>query len=157
MIDKSKASPDLKASRRHKVSNGHSSDNSVDRLPPHSPDAEKAVLGCILISPNDCMGECLAKLKSGSEIFYDLRHQTIFDQMAEMFDKREGIDLVTVNERLRDKNLLEQIGGPFVLAGLADTVPSAANLEYYLNIVQEKFLLRKMIRVCTDVVGRAYD
>lgn len=156
MIDTSQPSPDLKASRRQKVSNG-SPGHSVDRLPPHSPDAEKAVLGCILISPNDCMGECLAKLKSGSEVFYDLRHQTIFDQMAEMFDKREAIDLVTVNERLRDKNLLEQIGGPFFLAGLADTVPSAANLEYYLEIVQEKFLLRKMIRVCTDVVGRAYD
>ncbi len=157
MIDTSEPSPDLKASRRKKVSNGSVPGHSVDRLPPNSQDAEKGVLGCILLSPNDCMGECLSKLKSGAEVFYDLRHQAIFDQMAEMFDKREAIDLITLSERLRDRNLLEQIGGPSYLSNLADTVPSAANLEYYLNIVQEKFLLRKMIRVCTDVVGRAYD
>jgi replicative DNA helicase len=129
----------------------------ADRLPPHSPEAEQGMLGCIFLSPNDCMGECLAKLKGGSQVFYDLRHQAIFDVLAEMFDKREGIDVITVQQRLKDRQLLEQVGGIAYLATLPDTVPSPANLIYYLNIVQEKFLLRQMIRVCTEVVSRVYD
>src|SRR2546430_8203269 len=64
------------------------SSHSVDRLPPHSPEAELGVLGCILISPNDCMGECITKLKVGSEVFYDLRHQTIFDLLADRSEER---------------------------------------------------------------------
>jgi replicative DNA helicase len=139
------------------MNNGNGSGHTVDRLPPHSTEAEQGVLGCILLSPNDCVGECITKLKGGTEVFYDLRHQTIFDSLAEMFDKREGIDLITLQQRLKDKQLLEQVGGIAYLASLSDTVPSAANLSYYLDIVQEKFLLRKMIRVCTEVVGRVYD
>ena len=50
----------------------------TDRLPPHSAEAEQGVLGCVLLSPNECMGECIQKLKVGPEVFYDLRHQTIF-------------------------------------------------------------------------------
>lgn len=103
------------------------------------------------------MGECLAKLKGGSEVFYELRHQALFDLLAEMFDKREGIDLVTVSERLRERKLFEEVGGLAYVAGLPDRVPSAANLTWYLNIVQEKFLLRRMIKTCTGAVGRAYD
>jgi replicative DNA helicase len=147
--------PDLKYAPRQRATNG--STLSVDRLPPHSPEAEMGVLGCILISPNDCMGECITKLKGGSEVFYDLRHQTIFDLLAEMFDKREAIDLITVHQRLKDRQLLEQVGGIGFLSTLPDAVPSAANLSYYLDIVQEKYLLRKMIKVCTEVVGRVYD
>src|SRR5256885_2464274 len=128
--------PDLKYSRRQKATNGPN--HAVDRRPPQSPEAEMGVLGCVLISPNDCMGECITKLKGGSEVFYDLRHQTIFDLMAEMFDKREAIDTITVYQRLKDRQLLEQIGGVGYLSSLPDVVPSAANLSYYLEIVQEK-------------------
>src|ERR1700760_2360 len=103
MIESNVEKPDLKRSRRRSESNGSSKPHSVDRLPPHSPEAEQGVLGCILISPNDCMGECITKFKGGSEVFYDLRHQTIFDAAAEMFDKREGIDLITLQQRLKDK------------------------------------------------------
>src|SRR5207244_2171819 len=148
--------PDLKYAPRQRATNGSS--QTVDRLPPHSPEAEMGVLGCILIAPNDCMGECLSKLKGGgSEVFYDLRHQTIFDVLAEMFDKREAIDIITVYQRLKDRQVVEQVGGLAFLSTLPDKVPSAANLTYYLEIVQEKYLLRKMIRVCTEVVGRVYD
>jgi replicative DNA helicase len=129
----------------------------VDRLPPHSPEAEQGVLGCILLAPNESMGECLEKLKPGAEVFYDLRHQTIFGVLADMYDAREAIDLITLQQRLKDRQLLEQVGGITYLATLPDKVPSAANLSYYLDIVREKHLLRKMIRVCTEVVGRVYD
>jgi replicative DNA helicase len=119
---------------------------------------ERGVLGCILLSPNDCMGECIEKLKdNGREVFYDLRHQTIYEAVAEMFDTREPIDVITLQQRLKDRGLLEQIGGIPYLLQLQDAVPSAANLSYYLDSVREKFMLRKMISVCTEVVGRVYD
>jgi replicative DNA helicase len=146
--------PDLKRPPSRKPAGNAS---NVDRLPPHSPEAEQGVLGCILISPNDCMGECIEKLKASDEVFYDLRHQTIFKTLAEMYDSRHAIDVITLQQRLKDAQLLEQVGGIAYLSLLPDTVPSAANLTYYLDIVREKYLLRKMIHVCTDVVGRVYD
>src|SRR5581483_1991740 len=145
--------PDLKRPRRQKSAAAP----KLDRLPPHSPEAEQGVLGCILIAPNECMGECIEKLKSSEEVFYDLRHQTIFKILSEMYDSREAIDLITVQQRLKNAQLLEQVGGLAYLSVLPDVVPSAANLSYYLEIVREKYLLRRMIHVCTDVVGRVYD
>src|SRR5882757_1226689 len=150
------AAADLKKARRRK---SISSDSlKVDRLPPHSPEAEQGVLGCVLLSPNECMGLCIEKLKGeGHEVFYDLRHQTIYENLALMYDKREAIDVITLQQKLKDQQLLDQIGGIAYLGQLQDAVPSAANLGYYLEIVQEKFLLRRMISTCTEVVGRVYD
>jgi replicative DNA helicase len=147
--------PDLKRPRRPKTPTADSP--TEGRLPPHSPEAEQGVLGCLLLSPNDCIGECIEKLKGAEEAFYDLRHQTIFRALTSMYDKREAIDLITLQQRLKDAQLLEQVGGLPFLSALADAVPSAANLSYYLDIVREKFLLRKVIRVCTEAVGEAYQ
>jgi replicative DNA helicase len=146
---------DLKRTRRRRA--GTAESGRVDRLPPHSPEAEQGVLGCIMLSPNDCMGICIEKLKGGPETFYDLRHQTIFSILGEMYDSREAIDLITLQQRLKNKQLLDEVGGLAYLSALPDTVPSSANLEYYLDIVREKFLLRKMIQTCTEVVARVYD
>jgi replicative DNA helicase len=148
------AAPDLKRPRRQKPA---ATAPKLDRLPPHSPEAEQGVLGCILIAPNDCMGECIEKLKGSDEVFYDLRHQTIFKTLAEMYDGRQPIDLITLQQQLKNAQLLEQVGGLTYLSSLPDVVPSAANLSYYLEIVREKYLLRKMIHVCTDVVSRVYE
>jgi replicative DNA helicase len=154
--DSAGAAADLKKARRQKAARADARP-TIDRLPPHSPEAECGVLGCILLSPNECMGECLEKLKDGVEVFYDLRHQTIFETLVAMFDTRAAIDVITLQQRLKDRQLLEQVGGIAYLAQLQDSVPSAANLSYYLEIVREKFLLRKMIQTCTEVVGRVYD
>jgi replicative DNA helicase len=129
----------------------------VDRLPPHSPEAEQGALGCVMLSPNECMGECIERFKGGADVFYDLRHQTIFNVLAEMFDKREGIDLITLQQRLKDRKVLEEVGGIAYLAAIQDAVPSSANLSYYLDIMLEKYLLRRMVRTCTEVVSRVYD
>jgi replicative DNA helicase len=150
------AAADLKKSRRRKAGFSQSA-SPVDRLPPHSPEAEQGVLGCVLLSPNDCVGECVEKFKSGAEVFYDLRHRTIFETLVEMYDLREAIDLITLQQRLKDKQRLEEVGGLSYLGSLPDTVPSAANLSYYLDIVLEKYILRKMIQTCTEVVGRVYE
>ena len=101
------ASADLKKFSKSAGTAGAMAGN-VDRLPPHSPEAEQGVLGCVLLSPNDCMGECIEKFKPGSEVFYDLRHQTIFETLAEMYDQREAIDVITLQQRLKDKQPLEQ-------------------------------------------------
>ena len=87
---------------------------------PIRPEAEQGVLGCILLSPNECMGECIEKFKSGEEAFYDLRHQTIFKTLCEMYDAREAIDVITLQQRLKDRQLLEQVGGLPFLSSLAD-------------------------------------
>ncbi|MCC6231653.1 MAG: replicative DNA helicase [Verrucomicrobiales bacterium] len=129
----------------------------TDRLPPHAADAERGVLGCILISPNEAMGECLSLLRTGAETFYDLRHQTIYTALVTMYDARQPIDLITVQQRLRDASQLEAVGGLTYLNQLADCVPSAANLAYYVEIVMEKHLLRRMLQTCTGVIGRVYE
>ncbi|MGZ8919430.1 MAG: replicative DNA helicase, partial [Limisphaerales bacterium] len=111
----------------------------------------------VMLSPNDCLGTCLEKFKKGAEVFYDLRHQVIFDTLVEMYDSKKPIDLITVQENLKLKNQLEAIGGIPYLSALPDAVPSAANLEYYIEIVREKHVLRKMIQTCTGVVSRVYE
>src|SRR5438034_3230991 len=149
------ADVDLKKSRRKPQS--LADPLRVDRLPPHSVEAEQGVLGCALLSPNECMGECIEKLKAASEVFYDLRHRTIYEVMVEMYDKKEAIDPITLQQRLKDRQQLDAVGGLPYLSSLPDAVPSAANLSYYLGIVREKFILRKMIQTCTEVVGRVYE
>jgi replicative DNA helicase len=130
---------------------------SIDRLPPHSPEAEQGVLGCILLEPNESIGECVTKVGDSPEAFYDLRHQTIFWELVKMYDDRAKIDVITLHQKLRDNQVLEQVGGIAYLSSLPNTVPSAANLSYYLEIVREKYLLRKMIHACTEAVTSIYD
>jgi replicative DNA helicase len=149
------ASPDLKKTRRQKAAT--TGPARVDRLPPHSIEAERGVLGCVLLSPGDCLGVCIEKFKSGPELFYDLRHRHLYELLVEMYDHREAIDLLTLQQRLKDRNQLEAVGGLVYLSGLPDAVPSAANLSYYADIVRDKYLLRRMIQTCTEVVGRVYE
>lgn len=129
----------------------------IDRLPPHSIEAEQGVLGCVLLSPNDCMGECIETLRPGHLVFYDLRHQTLYELLVQMFDEKQAIDLITLQQRLKDAQQLDNVGGLAYLSSLPDAVPSAANLAYYLDIILEKYLLRKMIQTCTGIVGRVFD
>src|SRR5256885_17090372 len=98
--------------------------HKVDRLPPHSIEAEQGVLGCVLLSPRECMGQCIEKLKSGAEVFYDLRHQTIFTAIAEMYDGSDAIDVITLQQHLKNKQLLDEVGGIAYLSALPDVVPS---------------------------------
>lgn len=149
-------SADLRGSRRPRERKAPAP-GRVDRLPPHAPDAERGVLGCILISPNEAIGECVRILRPGAEAFYDLRHQAIYTLVVTMYDAQEPIDLITLQQRLRDLGQLEAVGGLTYLNELADSVPSAANLAYYVEIVLEKHLLRRMLQTCTQVIGRVYE
>jgi replicative DNA helicase len=151
------SAPDLRKPRRRSPATAGMQAPSLDRLPPHSVEAEQGVLACALLSPQDCMGECIQKFKRGGEMFYDLRHRTLYEALVEMYDSKAAIDLITLQQWLKDRKLLDAVGGMEYLLPLPDRVPSAANLKYYLDIVWDKFILRQMIRTCTEVVGRAYE
>jgi len=146
---------DLKRARRRKPALLDPA--KIDRLPPHSLEAEQGVLGSIFLLPNECMAEAIEKLKTGSEVFYDLRHRTIYEVLVEMYDRKEPIDSITVSQRLKDRQQLEAVGGGAFLSSLPDGVPSAANIGFYLNVIREKYILRRMIQTCTGVVSRVYD
>ena len=138
--------------KKRQVSNG------LDRLPPHSQEAEQCVLGCVLLDPVPSMGEAISYLPApGAQCFYDLRHQTIYSALVVMHDDRRPINTVTLCQWLKDRNLLEEVGGMVYVASLADMTPSAAGIGAYLETVREKHLLRMTIRACTDVVSRVYE
>ncbi len=147
---------DFKKSRRRKQAPAVDL-SKLDRLPPHSLEAEQGVLGCMLLAPNDSIGVCLEKLKKGAESFYDLRHQMLYDLLVTTYDKKEPIDLITISQNLRDNKQLEAVGGVAYLSSLMDAVPSAANLPYYADIVKEKHLLRRVISTFTQTVANVYE
>ena len=80
----------------------------VDRLPPHSIEAEQGVLGAILLSPADNIEDCVQKFPGGSTVFYDLRHQMIYGAMLDLYADRKPIDLIVLQQHLKDRNELEQ-------------------------------------------------
>ena len=127
-----------------------------DALPPHDIKAEQGVPGCILLSPKDCLSECIEKMKPGHLVFYDLRHQTLYQTLTAMFDEKQPVDLITLPHRLKNIRQMESVGGLAYLSTLPDAVPSAANLQYYLDIVLEKYLLRKMVQTCTGIISRVF-
>lgn len=127
------------------------------RLPPHSVEMEKATLGCIFISPNECLDICAHELSVGPEVFYDLRNRTIYALMLEMREKKLPVDLVTVSEQLKNKNTLEGIGGIEYLNSLSDSSHSAANLTYYTDVLRDKHVLRKILAACVHVTEKVYD
>ncbi|MBD2847995.1 replicative DNA helicase [Paenibacillus sp. IB182496] len=130
-----------------------SSEMMFDRIPPQNLEAEQAVLGAILLQ-----GEALitAMERLRSEDFYSGAHQLIFDAMVELGENNEPIDLVTLTAHLQDQQQLEEIGGVSYLAKLAGGVPTAANIDHYAQIVEEKAMLRRLIRTATQIVSNGY-
>jgi replicative DNA helicase len=132
-----------------------SSSQDVHRTPPHSAEAEQGVLGSMLISPRDAIAECVEKITE--EYFYVPAHQIIYRALVELWNSNQGIDLITFTQFLRDRNLLETIGGAPFVTSLFTFVPTAANVGYYLEIVRDKYILREIIVAATDSVRRAYE
>lgn len=122
---------------------------------PSSAEAEQGVLGSMLLSPLDSIVEAMEKISSAH--FYIPAHQSIFSELVTYFEERQGVDLITFTQRLRDRNVLEKVGGASFITSLFSFVPTAANLGYYLEIVQDKFTLRELIRVSTEIVRSAYE
>jgi replicative DNA helicase len=126
-----------------------------NRTLPHSVEAEQGVLGSMLISPRDIIAECVEKIDE--TYFYIPAHQTIYVVLVELWNANQGIDLITFTQVLRDRNLLETVGGAAAVTSLFTFVPTAANVTYYLEIVREKYILRQIIAACTEGVRRSFD
>src|SRR6266404_9916131 len=101
------------------------SSQDIHRTLPHSIEAEQGVLGSMLISPREIIAECVEKINE--EYFYFAAHQTIYLVLVELWNGGQGIDLITFTQVLRDRNLLETVGGASAVTSLFTFVPTAAN------------------------------
>ena len=129
------------------------SDLFADRTPPQNIEAEQAVLGAIFI---DDQALVTATESLTPEDFYRASHQRIFTVMLNVSQRGEPVDLVTVTSELQTKKWLEEVGGVTYLSDLANAVPTASNVRYYSEIVEEKSLLRRLIRVATNIATEGY-
>ncbi len=128
-------------------------EESVLKIPPQSLEVEQAVLGAMLLD-----GEAVAKAVESIEAnyFYKRSHQLIFTAMAEMFEKEKEIDLYTLTEALKQKDQLDEVGGPYYLAEISNSTPTSAHIEQHLDVVKQKALSRVLIRDCEAIMSRAY-
>ena len=126
----------------------------LDRLPPQNLDAEKDVLGSLLLLPDLC-DEVALILKPDD--FYSKAHGAIFAAMLALHEEGKRVDATLLVERLKDDRELEEIGGKSYIAELVHAVPTAANAEYYARIVSDKATLRALIHGTTEVLRDAYD
>jgi len=124
-----------------------------DRLPPQNIEAEQAVLGAVFLEPSALT---LASEVLIPEDFYRMSHQKIYNAMLVLGDRGEPVDLVTVTSELANTDLLEEVGGISYLTDIANSVPTAANIEYYAKIVEEKSILRRLIRTATTIAQDGY-
>ena len=124
------------------------------RLPPQSIEAEKAVLGCMLIDP-DAVPRAINYLTKKS--FYQSIHSKIFECMLNLFEKNNAIDNISVTDELKKSGILEEIGGAYYITGLSSDAPSAENVEYYTKIIKEKETLRTIINTSVKMSTQAYE
>lgn len=130
------------------------SDDLLRKVPPHSVEAEQAVLGGVFLRGQ--VFHTIVDIVTEDD-FYLPAHKVIFESFSELYRRNSPIDLITVAEFLKDKGLLEQAGGTVYLAELAESVISAANAEHYATMVRNKSLQRSLITACSDIIGNCFD
>jgi replicative DNA helicase len=128
--------------------------NVIDKLPPQSLDTEKAVLGSMLLDQT-AISTAIDILKEN--YFYSTKHQRIFNCILNLYDQGKPIDTLLLVEELKNKNMLEEIGGQAYIASLMQSVSSAAHIEHYSNIVKEKAILRALITSSTNIITECYS
>lgn len=124
------------------------------KLPPQNIEAEKSVLGAMLID-EEAIGLALEILSAAW--FYEESHRRIYSAILDLYNNRKNVDLITLSEKLKSDGTLESVGGQAYLSRLIDLVPTAANVEHYANIVKEKGILRLLITNATKIVHEAYE
>src|ERR1700741_1402056 len=125
-----------------------------DRTLPHTLEAERSVLGAILLH-NDAFN--LAAEVIDAADFYRDAHRRIFDKMVRLSERGDAIDLVTLKEELGRSNELDEVGGPAYITALVDGVPRYTNVEHYAKIIKEKATLRNLIFSANKILTNAYD
>jgi len=129
-------------------------DLSSHKLPPQNLEAEQSILGGVLIE-NEAINRVIEILDADD--FYRDAHRKIFDALINLSERDEPADLITLTNELRKTDQLDVIGGASYLASLIDSVPTAANIEYYAKIVKEKAILRKLIQTSTEIITQSYE
>ncbi len=129
-------------------------DFSSHKLPPQHIEAEQSILGGILIE-NEALNRVTEILDPDD--FYRDAHRKIFDALINLSERDEPADLITLTNELRKIDQLDSIGGASYLASLIDSVPTAANIQYYARIVKEKAILRKLIQTSTEIITQSYE
>ncbi|OHB00213.1 MAG: replicative DNA helicase [Candidatus Zambryskibacteria bacterium RIFCSPHIGHO2_12_FULL_43_12b] len=124
------------------------------RIPPQSLEAEMALLGSIMLRP-EAIYEIMDIISPTS--FYAEKHGIIYETMMELFGKRSPIDLLSLSSRLKEKKLLDQIGGASYLTELVNTVPSSTNIKHYAEIVQKKYAMRRLIEASEFIASIGFD
>jgi replicative DNA helicase len=127
---------------------------AVDRPLPHNLEAERSVLGAILIH-NDAFNSA-AEVLNPRDFFRDA-HRRIFEKMVQLSERGNAIDFVTLKEELSRSGELDEVGGPAYIAALVDGLPHATNVEYYARIVREKSTLRNLIFSANKILANAYE
>jgi replicative DNA helicase len=127
---------------------------TIQKLPPQSIEAEQAVLGALLVDPN-AITRVIESLKPDS--FYKQAHKFIYGTITKLFNENEPIDVVTVSEHLRKTEKLELVGGRAFINDLAFAVVTSANIEYYAEIVNEKAVLRELIKAGSEIASLGYQ
>lgn len=126
----------------------------LEKIPPHSLEAEESLLGCLLIDKD-------AIIKVADNVlpqdFYKEAHQTIFEVIKELYGNQESIDIVTVSNRLEEKKKLAAIGGRSTLARLSNAVATSANVSNYADIIQRKATLRRLQQAASEIMTLSYD
>ncbi len=128
--------------------------DDIGRIPPHSVESEQSILGSILLD-KEAIITVLETIKL--EDFYKEAHKVIYECMVKLNNKGEPIDLITLTEELKKQNQLEDVGGVSYITSLSTIVPTTSNVKYYADIVKEKSVLRKLIKVSNDILNLGYD
>ena len=131
-----------------------STDLSIEKSLPHNVEAERSVLGAILI--DNTAANVVAPILKREDFYLD-SHRRIFDRILALFEMNRAIDLVTLAEELARQGELESIGGATYLSSLTDGMPRSTNVEHYARIVKEKSLLRKMISVSNGIITQCLE
>lgn len=113
------------------------------------------VLGSMIMAPREALPDCVDRLTERH--FFIPRHQTVFNVLADLYQKRKAVDLITFTQELRDRKMLDEVGGAGWVTEMFNFVPTAANVEFYVDILREKNVAREIIAKCTDLVRIAYD
>jgi len=124
------------------------------RIPPQSIEAERALLGSIMLRP-EVMHDIMELINPAC--FYVEKHRLIYTTMLELFSKSRPIDLLSLSSRLEEREILDQVGGSSYLTELVNEVPSAANAKHYAEIVQKKYLMRNLITVANQINQMGYS
>jgi replicative DNA helicase len=127
---------------------------TLGRIPPQSIEAEQSVIGCMLLD-KDVIPTVTEVLKP--EDFYRADHKEIYEAVLDLFEKAEPIDLITVSEQLKTRGTLDNVGGLEYLTHIANLVPTTANAKHYAGIVEQKSLLRTLIKASSDIVNMGYE